>query len=169
MTQKMADLPIERLYRTPPFYHCGIDVFGPFHIRHGRTTRANTGTQKMWVLMFTCMYSRGIHLETLESMDTASFKMAFQRFQDIRGECVYLKSDAGSNFMGARNEQNELDDTVIKQARSKWEKEGKLWDINPPLASHFGGVWKRMIRRVSQLINGFLVTKQNTLLDENNS
>ena len=116
MTQKMADLPIERLYRTPPFYHCGIDVFGPFLIRHGKRTRANTGTQKIRVLMFTCMYSRGIHLETLESMDTASFKMAFQRFQDLRGQCVYLRSDAGSNFMGGRNEQTDLDDAVQRLA-----------------------------------------------------
>ena len=33
MSQKMADLPEERLYKTPPFYNCGIDVFGYFHIR----------------------------------------------------------------------------------------------------------------------------------------
>ena len=46
MEQKMADLPLQRLYRTPPFMHCGIDVFGPFHIKHGQPTRANQGTQK---------------------------------------------------------------------------------------------------------------------------
>ena len=104
MTQKMADLPAERLYRIPPFYHCGIDVFGPFLTRYGKATRSNTGTRKTWVLIFSCLYTRAIHLETLDSMDTASFKMAFNRFQAIRGDCAYLRSDAGSNFMGARNE-----------------------------------------------------------------
>ena len=31
MTQKMADLPEQRLWRTPPFLHCGIDV--PCHLK----------------------------------------------------------------------------------------------------------------------------------------
>ena len=47
MQQKMADLPAERLYRTPPFYKCGIDVFGHFNIKHGKATRRNTGTRKV--------------------------------------------------------------------------------------------------------------------------
>merc|ERR1712074_316392 len=58
MSQKMADLPEQRLFRTPPFYHCGIDVFGPYKVRHGKPTRANPGTQKIWVLLFSCLYSR---------------------------------------------------------------------------------------------------------------
>ena len=109
MSQKMADLPAERLYRTPPFYHCGIDVFGPFNIRHGKATRGSPGVQKVWVLIFSCLYSRAVHLETLDSMDTSSFKLAFHRFQSLRGECAYLRSDAGSNFVGARNEEMSRD------------------------------------------------------------
>ena len=115
MQQKMADLPESRLEKTPPFSRCGIDVFGPFLIRHGRSTRANSGTQKIWVLLFTCLYSRGINLETLSAMDVSSFIMAFDRFEARWGFCKYLKSDAGSNFMGARNleEKHEYDRRYI--------------------------------------------------------
>ena len=45
MTQKMADLPEQRLWRTPPFLHCVIDVFGHFIIKRGRNTRSNPGTR----------------------------------------------------------------------------------------------------------------------------
>ena len=38
MTHKMADLPEYRLWKTPLFYHCGIDVFGHFAVTHGRRT-----------------------------------------------------------------------------------------------------------------------------------
>ena len=38
MSQKMADLPEQRLWRTPPFLHCGIDVFGHFLVTDGRHT-----------------------------------------------------------------------------------------------------------------------------------
>ena len=104
MTQKMADLPEQRLWRTPPFLHCGIDVFGHFNVKHGKNTRSNPGTRKVWVLLFTCLYSRAVHLELLESMDAASFRMALTRFEAVRGECTYLRSDCGSNFMQVRQE-----------------------------------------------------------------
>ena len=75
----------------------------------------------MWVLLFSCLYSRAIHLEILESMDTASFLLAFNRFQAIRGDCAYLRSDAGSNFIGARNEEfdpsEKVPDRVINDVR----------------------------------------------------
>ena len=107
MTQKMADLPEYRLWKTPPFYHCGIDVFGHFEVTHGRRTRGNPGVRKVWILLITCLYTRAVYLEVLDSMDSASFRMAFVRFEAVRGECSYLRSDCGSNFMGVRNDRSE--------------------------------------------------------------
>ena len=171
MNQKMADLPEHRLNRTPPFYHCGIDVFGYFFIRHGKATRANPGgRQKVWVLLFSCLYSRAVHLEILESMDTASFKLAFNRFQALRGDCAYLRSDAGSNFIGARNDdleqQQKIPENVFNDVHKHWEMQGKIWDINPPLASHFGGVWERAIGQIRQIIHGYLITDNRLLSKE---
>ena len=114
-------------------------MFGHFYIRHGKPKRSNPGTQKVWVLLFSCLYTRAIHLEILDSMDTSSFKLAFQRFQAIRGVCAYLHSDEGSSFMGARNEKSDLSDDTIQEVKNIWKQHGKHWDVNPLLASHFGG------------------------------
>ena len=95
-------------------------------------------------------------MEILDAMDTAAFKTAFQRFEAIRGSCSYLRSDAGSNFMGARN--NEQDDfsaltpDLVEEVQQEWQRQGKTWDVNPPHASHFGGVWERAIGQVRQII-----------------
>ncbi|XP_038074806.1 uncharacterized protein LOC119742710 [Patiria miniata] len=35
-TQKMADLPHDRITPAPPFTYCGMDCFGPFLIKEGR-------------------------------------------------------------------------------------------------------------------------------------
>ena len=161
----MADLPTQRQFKTPPFLHCGMNVFGPFLVRHGKQTRFNPGTKKVWVLLVTCLYSRAVHLEILDSMTTESFKMAFQRFQDMRGECTYLRSDHGSNFMGARNEnipQDELNLTlsVIQDAREKWTEQGRIWELNPPKASHAGGIWERKIGAIRQCIDTYLQGKE---------
>ncbi|XP_068210502.1 uncharacterized protein [Palaemon carinicauda] len=36
LSQKMADLPADRLETSPPFSNVGIDLFGPYYIKEGR-------------------------------------------------------------------------------------------------------------------------------------
>ena len=98
-------------------------------------------------------------------MSTESFKMAFQRFQDLRGECVYLRSDHGSIFIGARNEEVPVNEkkaaeNTIDQAKKRWNDEGKIWELNPPKASHMGGVWERKIGAIRQCIDAYMQQKQ---------
>ena len=53
---------------------------------------------------------------------------------------------------------------VVSEMQDSWKKQGKQWDINPPLASHFGGVWERAIGQVRQIIQGYLLPRQERLL-----
>ena len=55
---------------------------------------------------------------------------------------------------------------MVNEVRSHWEQQGKTWDINPPHASHFGGVWERAIGQVRQVISGYLLPKQDRLLSK---
>ena len=72
--QKMADLPVERATLAPPFTYIGVDVFRPFYIKEGRKEF------KRWELIFTCLFSRAIHLEILSSLKTGSFLNALRHF-----------------------------------------------------------------------------------------
>ena len=75
LEQKMSDLPEDRLDCYPPFTYCGVDYFGPFTtIKEGRKELKHYG------VLFTCMSSRAIHLETAASLDTDSFINALRRF-----------------------------------------------------------------------------------------
>ena len=67
--------------------------------------------------------------------------------------------------MGAKNEKDDIDDKAMQQAKTRWEQSGKTWETNPPLASHFGGVWERAIGQIRQVIDGYLLPKDNRLLD----
>ena len=96
--QKMSDLPPERLTPAPPFTYTGMDVFGPFYIKEGRKEL------KRWGLIFTCLASCAIHLESLNAMTTDSFLNALRRFINRRGKVRKLRSDQGTNFVGAKNE-----------------------------------------------------------------
>ena len=97
----MSDLPKERVAETAPFHYTGMEVFGPFYIKEGRKTLKRYG------LLFTCLASRGMHLETLNSMEADSFISTLRRFINRRGKVRELRSDRGTNFVGARNEQSD--------------------------------------------------------------
>ena len=91
--QKMSDLPPERLTPSPPFTYTGMDVFGPFYIKEGRTEL------KRWSLILTCLASRTVHLEKLNPMQTDLFFDALRRFISRRENVRQLRSDQRSNFV----------------------------------------------------------------------
>jgi hypothetical protein len=74
----MADLPDDRLEPAPPTFSA-VDYFGPWLIKEGRRN------VKRYGVLFTCLVSRAIHLETASSFDTSSFLNAYRRFIGRRG------------------------------------------------------------------------------------
>lgn len=101
--QHMGDLPSERLQVCPPFTYVGLDVFGPWSVAARRTRRGQTES-KRWAIMFSCMSSRAVHVELIESMDASSCINALRSFFASRGPAKKLWSDCGTNFVGARKE-----------------------------------------------------------------
>ena len=149
-TQLMSQLPPERVTDSCPFDHCGIDVFGPFHIVEGQTTRRRSSNVKIFVLLINCLASRAVHLEPLAGMDTTSVINALRRFMSIRGECKSIVSDHGSNFIGALGEAEQF------QLQKEVESRGIKWRLNPVGASHYGGAFERKIGSVRRVLEAFL-------------
>ena len=164
-TQIMADLPIERTLEAPPFSFCGVDLFGPFLVKERRAL------VKRWGVMYTCLSSRSVHLESVFSMDTNSFILCLRRFICRRGSIKMIKSDNGTNFIGCQSELKELfrslDHGKIKSfLRDEFDADYIVWERNPPYSSHFGGVWERQIRSARNVLNGILLTHSQSFNDE---
>lgn len=145
--QKMANLPAERLEATPPFVYSGMDCFGPFYVKDGRKE------MKRYGLLFTCMCSRAVHIEMLDDLSTDAFINALRAFIAIRGAVRQLRSDQGTNFVGASHELAE----ALKDMNQECLKElGCEFVMNTPTASHMGGVWERQIKTVRNVLNSIL-------------
>lgn len=159
--QKMADLPADRLTPEPPFTHVGLDVFGPWAIMT-RRTRGGSADSKRWAVIFTCMSTRAVHFELIESMTTDSFINALRRFFAIRGPARLLRSDRGTNFVGACKELgiNMEDSTIAAYLQSK----GCSWLFNPPHSSHMGGSWERLIGVARRILDAMLLQPGHTRL-----
>ena len=93
--QRMSDLTEDRLESTPPFTYCAVDYFGPFIVKDSRKELKRYG------VLFTCMASKAINLETANSLETGAFINALRRFISRRGPIRQLRSDQGTNFVGA--------------------------------------------------------------------
>lgn len=104
----MADLPEDRLKEAPPFSYVGLDVFGPWSVVT-RRTRGGSANSKRWGVLFTCLVSRAIHVELVEEVSSASFINCLRRFIALRGPVQQIRSDRGTNFIGAVKELSLMD------------------------------------------------------------
>nr|XP_054761439.1 uncharacterized protein LOC129267841 [Lytechinus pictus] len=160
MEQKMANLPSDRVKPDePPFTSVGIDYFGPLEVKRGRSV------VKTYGVMFTCLVSRAVHIEKAESLNTDSCIAAIRRFIARRGTVKNMRSDNGTNLIGAQRElKREIDNWNQVQISDTLLQRNIQWTFNPPGGSHHGGVWERQIRTVRQLL--FNLVRQQRLDDE---
>ena len=160
--QQMSTLLKERVTPSSPFTNVGVDSFGPFSVKSRAGTRKHASDVKIWGCVFTCLSTRAVHLEALESLDTSSFLNAFTRFCAIRGFPQSLRSDRGTNFIGASKKVKGIDPDIVSQ---KLRVRNVEWKFNPPHSSHFGGVWERKIGASRRVLEGILTTLQRKTLD----
>ncbi|XP_062704637.1 uncharacterized protein LOC115265178 [Aedes albopictus] len=155
---QMGNLPPERT--TPfvfPFSNTGIDYFGPMSVKVGRRV------EKRWVVLFTCMTSRAVHLEVVPSLDTNSCIMAIRCFMSIRGLPQCIMTDNGTNFTGADQELKKLVRTLDSpQIEDTLSVRGVQWKFIPPGAPHFGGCWERLVRSVKNALRVMLRERHPT-------
>ena len=164
--QLMADLPIDRVTPAPPFTYAAVDYFGPYYIKEGRKQLKRYG------VLFTCLASRAIHIETATTLETDSFISALRRFVTRRGPVREMRSDCGTNFVGAERElkeavkemdQRRLQEIISNKFGADWIMQ---WNRNPPAASHMGGVWERQIRTVRAILSSMIRNYGHALNDE---
>ena len=160
----MASLPRDRLCEESAFTYCSVDLFGPFVIKEGRKEL------KLYGALFTCLSSRAIHIETVTSLNIDSFILCLPRFVGRRGDIRLLRSENGSNFVGAssgfKKAFAEMDQQKINDFMRDNGGEWMLWKRNPPSSSNMGGVWEKQITSARTILTSLLKTHRTSLNDE---
>ena len=162
--QKMSNLPEDRVSCEGPFIYVGVDLFGPYVTKVGRKE------YKRYGLIFTCLTSRSSHLEMCEEMSTDSFICALRRFISRRRFVKLLRSDNGSNFIGADKElrlmYESLDHNKIREFLKSENCKYIEWKFNAPYAKHTGGVWERIIRSIKSILKTCISQASGRINDE---
>ena len=146
--QRMGDLPTDRLKIIAPFETSGLDIFGPFPVRHG-----GRGTCKRWVLLITCFITRAICLLPVKDLTTTTIINALVKMSAQFPSLRKIYSDNGSNFRGTER--------TLREAIAQWDQNEvneKLshrtlqWCFGPARCGSAGGVWERLIGMCKGLI-----------------
>ena len=138
-------------------------IFCPFQIKIHRSL------VKRYGCVFTCLYSRAIHIEVCNDLSSDSFILALRRFISIRGPVSCIRCDQGTNFVGASNELKlpleKMEEGPIKSFLLSQNCQIEFV-FNPPSASHFGGVFERQIGTIRKVLSGLLLEQSTSLTDE---
>jgi Pao retrotransposon peptidase/Family of unknown function (DUF5641) len=149
----MASLPDCRLEGTEnfiqPFENTIVDAAGPFFMKDDLR-------KKHWVILYSCLTYRAIHLELIPSMSTQTFLNSFHRFVARRGVPKFVRSDNGTNFKGASNILR-LCWSSLNNEEMKSHYPQIRWELAAPYAPHTNGAIERMVGLVKRALASVLL------------
>ena len=142
---RMTNLPKHRVNMIKPFQHTGVDFTGHLWVKDIEGKDA-----KMYILLFTCLNVRAVHIELVPDMSTLQFVLAFTRFTNIYGIPSHLYSDNAKSFVaGGEILQRAL---LSDEYKSKYEA-FDIQHVKIPLYSAWvGSTWERLIRTVKSCL-----------------
>ncbi len=128
-----------------PFASTGMDCAGPYRVVRARSYETH------YLLLLTCCKVRAVRLEPLSSLSVDSLLMALTRAASRGVNPEEIVTDNGANFTAA----HALIDKLLQNAREgdvRSRRPDIKWRLNPPYASHYGGVFERLIRATKEAL-----------------
>ena len=146
----MADLPAFRLTTAYPYCDTGVDLAGPLIVRSGRKPI------KVWLVLFTCLRIRSIHVDIVKKLQTDALLDTLIRFHALHDGVKRFLSDNGTNLRGADNLLRAMMDEW-KAVADPWLTTKRVsWDFIPPHTPWAGGTWERLIRSFKKVLKALV-------------
>jgi hypothetical protein len=130
----------DRVNFIRPFENTGVDFTGHFFVQLAGTC------VKMYLVIFTCLSVRAIHLEVVPDMSTKSFLSAFLRFMNRFGLPKSIYSDNAPSFVQSAELLNK---SFSDSCFSEYLAKNNVKHYRIPLYSPWAAAsWERLLRVV---------------------
>ena len=143
-------LPEERLIVKAPFAVCGVDYSGPYKVKRGR------GTEKVWIVLYTCMVSRAIYLHIVPDLTAESFLNSLRVLTMQYRQPRVIMSDNATCFTAAEKVLKELSEQFL--VKTELSALGIKWLFTPTNAPWMGACYERLIgvlkRELEKMLGG---------------
>lgn len=161
----MGDIPFTRLALSKTvFKYAMADLLGPIMVKVSRFK-----TDKRYVLVYSCLTTRSLHLELIESLSSDATLRALSNTFNLRGAPTRICTDNGTNFTGGNN--------IMQKYHEEWNKEllkrrvitePVEWYFSPAKAPHMNGAVERMVGLVKKAMKGIkkYLDRTPTLYDD---
>ena len=128
-----------------PFKHVGVDF-----TKHWMVKTGSGQTQKMYILIYTCLNIRAIYLDLVPDMTSKSFVLSFQRFISRFGVPDTLYSDNARSFIQGFDV---ISSFVVSEDGGEFLRRNQIVHRRIPAYSPWvGSMWERMIRVVKDCL-----------------
>ena len=114
-----------------------VDFTGALYVQ------MNGVESKVYICLFTCATTRGVHLEIVTDLTTDTFLLALRRFASRKSLPRVIVSDNGSTYLSAAEELREL--LSSRRLAESLGKHGIVWKFIPKRAPWYGGWWELLI------------------------
>ena len=150
-------LPACRTVLDKPFSRIGVDYSGPLML----TGNVDDTPVKVYIALFTCTATRGVHLDIAEDMTAVTFLLLFRKFCATHSVPSLIISDNGTNFRATAKlfEEFSNDPTIIDFCGAN-----KItWKFIAPRAPWQGGFYERLIKTVKNCLQKVLHNRKISL------
>ncbi|XP_043219934.1 uncharacterized protein LOC122380652 [Amphibalanus amphitrite] len=142
---KMTNLPRERVSLIKPFCNTAIDYTG-----HILVEDTNGEMRKMYIVLYTCLAIRCVHLDLVPDLSLGSFLQSFRRFCSTYGVPEFLYTDNAKQFLAS---QRVLINVFTSDEFQEYLTEQSIKHSTIPVyASWVGGVYERQIKTVKHCL-----------------
>ena len=135
---KVTNLPKHRVNLVKPFKHVGLDYTGTIMVKDSK------GFKKMYLLIFTCLNVRAVHIELVPDMNTYTLVLAIIRFTNIYGVPSHIYSDNAKSFIAGCDIMKEI--FLASEFHEHYSKYNIKHIRIPAYSAWVGSTWERMIR-----------------------
>ena len=142
---KLTNLPKERLELIKPYLHTAIDYTG-----HLFVFDENKKETKVYIVLYTCLALRCVHLDVVPDLSLNSFLLSFKRFTSIYCTPDSIYTDNGTQFVASKNYLSQA--FLSNEFKNHLEHHSIKHKTIPAGASWAGGIYERQIKTMKQCL-----------------
>jgi hypothetical protein len=139
---KFTNLSKAQIDLFHPFKHVGVDFTRHWWVKNKNSNQS----QKMFLIIYTCLHIRAIYLDLVPDMSSKSFVQSFQRFINVHGVPDAIYSDNARTFSQGTDA---METFVVSEEGKELLRKNQITHRRIPLYSPWtGSLWERLLRVV---------------------
>ena len=164
-SQRMAPLPAVMQSPAPPWTYIALDYAGWFTCTKGRTTRANSGTVKVWALLIGCLATKALSVLLVPGYGTEDLLLALQTHVAERGLPLWVHTDRGSQLVKAGKLVNQDEPQWDMERLAELGKGATRWTACPAGGQWRNGQLESAVKRLKKTLSATFRNHTMSILD----